>query len=176
MTGYQQAILFLNGSRCGDTFRVRNTERHYIDAVADLAPRSRPFLQKNSQPNKSDYWVLKSCRLSLPKLAEVQDWRGFCRGFIELQGILDIQKIRGNDRLRLRIYGQPDVLRLLMDILPATLKKVQSIKTLTGETSAVYYQSQSEIYSIFDYIDGVPKCSKVWAKWADILSTERKFQ
>lgn len=170
MTGYQQAILFLAGSWCGVDFLVRNIDKHYIDAVAGLAPSSRPYKQKNSKPGKADYWVLKSRALQRPQLSDVNDWCGFCRGFVELQSTLDAPMRRGRCCLRLRIYGQRDVLTRIMAELPASPKTIQHVHTQTGETSAIYYQSQSEIYAIVNYIDGTPKNPAVWEAWASKMA------
>lgn len=170
MTGYQQAILFLSGSWCSEDFLVRNIDKHYINAVAELAPKSRPYKQKHPKPNKVDYWVLKSRTLQCPAVADVSDWCGFCRGFIELQGILDTPTRCGRRSLRLRVYGQQDVLTRIMAELPATPKTIQRVRTQTGDTSAIYYQSRQEIRDIMDYIDGTPKNPAVWDAWTSRMA------
>lgn len=175
MTGYQQAVIFLNGSKADERFAVRNVERHYIDAIAPLFQRSSAYFQERNEAGKRGYWVLKSRQLSIPKLSEVEDWQGFCRGVIELQGVLDVtQNKRGGVRPRLRIYGQPDLLTALMAVLPAKEKKIQNVRTQTGTTYAIYYQSAAEIRRILDYIDGSPRNERLWAEWDGSLTKGEK--
>lgn len=167
--GYQQAILYLLLSYIGIP-TVRCIDRHYIDAIAPLAPRSHPFLQRRAEKGKKDYWVLRSAALRKPALSEITDWRGFCRGFIELQGLVDTTKCRGSNRPRLRIWGTHEDLSAIMAALPAHEKTIQNVRTQAGATCALYYQSASEIVDILNYIDGGPKKQPIWNRWDAALT------
>lgn len=173
MTGYQQAILYLNGSQMLDRFAVRNIDRHYIDAVSDLFPRNMMYLQRHRGDGRKDYWAIKSSQVQKPLLSEVRDFAGFCRGFVEMQGTLDRMrnKCRGHERFsaRLRIYGAEADLQFVMGWLPARPKKIQHIRTQTGSTCGLYYQSHAEVVDILDAINGSPRNEAIWQRWAEIV-------
>lgn len=173
-SGYQQAILHLLGVHTGGKFLVRCIDKWYIDAVADLFPTS-PYLQAHNTPGKKDYWVIKSAKVDYRQdLAKVTDWPGFCRGAIELQGVVDSWKHRNRKRVpiitpRLRIYGEPMLLNAISQHLPAAPKKMQSVNTATGSTYSMYYQSPAEVADILNYIYGVPANAPLWERWWIIL-------
>lgn len=175
-TGYQQAILILSGSWNGDKYAVRNIDKHFILAVADLF-RTEPFYQRNSETNHKDFWVIKSNRFSPPTLTDVADWRGFCRALLELQGSLDLRPCKTHKgvqtrRLRLRIWAQPELLNAFAAAVPAAPKRIQTVNTATGTTYALYYQSETEICDILDYLDGQPRCASWWGKADEILKNK----
>lgn len=181
-SGYQQSIMRLIGSQSGNYFAVRCINKHYIDCVSTLfvGPRGKslPYLQKWHSEDRLDYWVIKSMRVSKPELCDVSDWRGFCRGFIELQGCFDLRncKTRQGDyvkRPRLRIFGQPDDLEALNTHLPAARKKIQRCRGKNGQTYALYYQSESEICDIMDFIQGYPLFTPIWDKWVELYTSYR---
>lgn len=176
VTGYQQGILYATGSYTGGKYSVRNVDRWYCDAVQPLFGTS-VYMQINQEREKPQF-VVKSNRVHRPELKDVTDNIGFCRAMIEIHGVLDTNVIRGAKRLRLRIYGDEFALRWIMDHLPAGQKKIQNIRNsienrYTGETSAIYYQSEAEIRKILDYIAGNPSNSAVWEKWENILKQKR---
>lgn len=176
MIGYQQCILYLLGCRMDDRFVVRCIDRWFIDAVAELFPNN-PYLQRNNTPGKKDYWCVKaplSHAPAQPELTEIADWQGFARAFVELQGVLDLwrhKNKRGEPIVtpRLRLYGQPDVLDAVCASLPARPKKLQTIRTKTGTTHQIIYQSPAEIAEIIDYLFGDPHNSTIWSRWNEIL-------
>lgn len=162
-------------------FYVRSANKHYVDSVSSLFKNSSPFLQHNSTDGRRDYWVIKASTrfsfLSKPSLDDVSDWAGFLRAFIEIQSCLDLRphKSRGGAPIRtprLRIFGARDDLEQIMRHLPAAQKKIQDIRTETGATSAIYYQSPREIVDILDFIDGSPRNDAVWDLWGNILATK----
>ena len=174
MNGYQSAILYLIGSQCGHYFVVRSVDRWHVDAVADLFPGHRPYLQHRNDPGKKDYWCIKG-NICKPDLSAVSDWIGFSRAFLELQGVLDLwrHKNKRGDILRtprLRLYGQPDVLRAVASRLPAAPKKLQSISTRTGLTYQLAYQSPSEVSAILDFFDAPPQNTALWDRWRDLIA------
>ena len=174
MNGYQSAILYLIGSQCGQYFVVRSVDRWYVDAVADLFPGHRPYLQRRNEPDKKDYWCIKG-RITKPELSDVPDWVGFCRGFLELQCSLDLWRHK-NKRgeiirtPRLRLYGQPDILRAVASHLPAAPKKLQSQSTRTGSTCLLAYQSPAEVSAILDFLDAPPQNTALWDRWRDLIA------
>lgn len=177
-TGYQQAILLLSGSWNGDRYAVRNIDKHFILAVANLF-HTTPYFQHSSDPKHQDYWVIKSNRFEPPTLFDVTDWQGFCRALIELQGAVDLRLCKARNgtpirRLRLRIWAQPELLNAFAAAIPAEPKRMQTITTNNGTTYAFYYQSEPEIYDILDYLDGEPRCEKWWSKVNGILKCKNR--
>lgn len=173
MTGYQQAVLYLSGSWSDGKYLVRNADRWYIDAVADLFP-AQPYFQRRPEAAKRDYWCIKSAAVSPPSLSDVSDWQGFSRAFVELQGSLDLwpHKNRRGETIRtprLRLYGQPDVLNFVAQHLPAGRKKLQVCRTQTGTTSLYAYQSPAEVDAILESLDGSPRNDRIWSAWQSIL-------
>lgn len=171
-SGYQQAILYLIGSSVGDRFSVRCTDRWYVDQVAELFP-TRPYLQRRAD-GKSDFWTIKSPAVVPSRLSDVTDMPGFCRGVIELQGTLDLWRHRSRRSglirtLRLRIYGTQELLSFVMPTLPAGEKKIQSVRTGSGSTCAIYFQSPREVADILSYISGDPRNKALWDHWTQLL-------
>lgn len=181
MTGYQQAILYLNGSVQDNTpshgplrFIVRSVDKFYIDAVADLFA-ANIYCQHCNAPGKRDYWCIKDAFVAKPALADVSDWHGFCRAFVELQGSLALWKHRNRrgeyiSIPRLRIYGAEGDLLAIAPHLPAAPKKMQYVRTQTGSTCMLAYQSPAEVLAILDFLDGSPRNDAVWAKWSTALN------
>lgn len=178
LSGYQQAILYLIGIKASGKFLVRSVDKWYIDAVSDLFPTA-PYLQRRND-GKKDFWTVKSAKVDYRlKLDEVTDTAGFCRGVIELQGTLDVWKHRNRKGTsivtpRLRIYGEPQLLRFVMGALPAAAKKIQEVRTATGCTCAVYYQSPTEVAEIMSYISGFPANPQKRETWDEIISAYPK--
>lgn len=177
-TGYQQAVLLLSGSWNGNRYAVRNIDKHFVLAVADLFCTA-PYFQRSSDSKHQGYWAIKSYRFEPPEIANVTDWQGFCRALLELQGSLDLRPCKTHDgmpikRLRLRVWAQPELLSAFAAAIPAAPKRIQTIRTHTGATYALYYQSEKEIYDILDYLDGEPRCGKWWSKADEILKIEKQ--
>lgn len=172
MNGYQQAILMLLGVDTCGRFLVRCVDRWYIDAVAELFPTA-PYLQRRAD-GKRDFWTVKSAKVHLlPSFADVTDWQGFCRGVVELQACIDLwrRKTRSgpSETLRLRVYGQPELLAQVSAHFPAAPKKLQFLRTQTGETCALYYQSPAEVADILDSLRGDPCNRALWARWDALM-------
>lgn len=174
MTGYQMAILLLVGCRTGEKYRVQSIDRWYADAVSDLFPGCTPFQQH--QAGKDSTWRITSRLVDYSSLSlqDVTDWQGFCRGVIELQGGVDLWQHRTRSggitrTLRLRIFGQQDLLQAVMAHLPARPKKLQHVQTRTGSTCMACYQSPREVADILTSIQGEPSNKALWAKWEALL-------
>lgn len=169
ITGYQQGIMYLLGSQNGERFVVRSVARHYIDIVRPCFPANvHPYLQRRAD-GKQDYWCLKSAAVKKPSLSDVRDYPGFCRAFIELQGTLDLHKLKGVMRPRLRLYGTDCDLSFVAAHLPALPKKMQIVRTNNGTCYALYYQSAAEIRAIIDYISSVQGNRDIADSWAEII-------
>lgn len=176
MNGYQQAILMLLGIDTGGRFLVRCVDRWYVDAVAEFFPTA-PYLQRRVD-GKRDFWTIKSAKVCLHQnLADVTDWHGFCRGVVELQACLDLwrRKMHGVhfETPRLRIYGQRELLDQISGHLPAAPKKIQAVRTGTGGTCVLYYQSPSEVVGILNWLRGDPENAALWARWGEILKSSK---
>lgn len=180
MDGYQQGILLLSGCADGNgRYVVRSADKHFVDSVASLFPTA-PYFQRSADLRHCDYWVIKSYRFAPPKLADVTDWRGFCRALLELQGTIDLRpcKTRRGEpirRLRLRVWGQPEILTAFAAAIPAKPKRIQDVVHTVGSTHALYYQSRREICDIIDYIDGQPRCEKWWDRLSKMLAADSGF-
>lgn len=115
-----------------------------------------------------------------PKLNEISNKSDFLRGYIEIHGIIDIWKNKKKkEKLRLRIYGNTEIINYINNNLPAENKKVQHIKNIIdkkyiGETEALYYQSQTEIPNILGWLNGTPRNEKVWDKWESLTRQIKK--
>ena len=173
MNGYQQGFLIATGCKTGERYSVRNIDRWYCDAVAELfGTKVYPQLCHGKTQ-----WVVKSSRVSAPILDEIMDWPGFLRAWIEIKGTIDIRKVNGSFSPRLRIYGSEEILLTIMNHIPAKPKKIQYIQnTLKGvyivETHVIYFQSFSEIYAILKYINGHPRNQRIWYGWNKKLDLE----
>lgn len=170
MTGYQQAIIMLHGQDVGGRRLVRSVDPWYISVVAPLWPNSRPYLQQRDKEHKQAEWVIKgvSGPTQIPTLSDVEDWLGFCRGLLELRGVVDGKRWKNDKQspsLRLRIYGQPAVLVAFAEHIPAAPKKMQTIQTANGGTYSFNYQSTAEVSDILDYLYGEPCNQPLWDKW-----------
>ena len=105
--GYQQAILYLLGYWQEKRYLVRCVDKHYIDAVAPLFERTRPFLQHRTG-EKKDYWCIKSAsaeNFTPPTLDDVDDWPAFSRAVVELQGIVDLRKVSSHGVPQRRLFA-----------------------------------------------------------------------
>jgi DNA-binding CsgD family transcriptional regulator len=95
----------------------------------------------------------------IPKLI---DYKDFLRSYIEIHGYLS--ENRNNKGLRLRIYGNIELIQSINEILSNNAKV--RIKRLTisknEKTAALSYQLINEIQSIFSYISGEPKYIEYW--------------
>lgn len=184
MSGYMQAVLMSSGCYTGARYCVRNVDRWYCEVVESIFGTTIYSLKNHEKEYRQ--WVIKSAKVNPPKLTDVVDFRGFCRAYIELHGIVDIvflQRSRTSQEKRkmprLRIYGKEEILRLIMNSLPAGNKKIQRITNkisggYTGRTCAIYYQSGKEIEDILEYISGEPRNAAVWDKWREKLSDSNK--
>lgn len=176
MNGYQQAILMLLGIETGGHFLVRCIDRWYVDAVSEFFPTA-PYFQRRAG-DKKDFWTIKSAKVRLHQsLADVTDWHGFCRGVVELQACLDLWRRNMHgvwfETPRLRIYGQQELLVQISMHLPAAPKKIQTVQAGTGGTYALYYQSPSEVADILCWLRGDPENAALWARWEEILKSEK---
>ena len=176
LSGYQQAILYLNGSQLTERFCVRNVDKWYIDAVVDCFPGCRPYLQKRNEEGKRDYWCIKSAKAAKPSLASVSDIDGFARAFIELQGYLtcypylDKRYNTWGTRRRFSIFGTYDDLCFIQSVIPARQRQPILHKTATGRTYELTYQSKKEIAKILEHFGtGSPRKAEIWEGWAGML-------
>ena len=179
MTGYEQGILYANGSQTSGRLVVRNNDKWYPDAVQKILGTNVYCIESHG----TKQYVIKSSKIKKPNIADIEDWPGFCRAYIEIHGLLDIVQIwhshRKKDykvkRPRLRIYGREFVLEEIEKKLPAKPKKTQYIKNIVddiyiGKTCCKYYQNKEEIIEILKYIDGFPRNEKLWKKWETIIN------
>lgn len=150
---------------------VRNIDRWCADTIS-VESRNIVYKQKAQ-------WCIKARDISvLPDLNDIEDLKSFMRAYIEIHGMLDIMNVKNRrgeplKKLRFRIYGKEPILKLINENLPAGMKKIQHIKNIiqseyVGETSCLYYQSQTEIENILNWLDGQPKNENVWRKWEGV--------
>lgn len=159
---------------------VRNLDKWYVENIAIETGCNAYESRHNFERDGRNQWVVKCRNISeLPTLHNIKSLTDFCRAYIEIHGCIDLANAKdrkGNPikRLRLRIYGNAEILSFINKSLPAKEKKMQHIKNTVeekyvGETFALYYQSQEEILEILKWIDGSPKNISVWDKWQKII-------
>lgn len=173
MTGYQQGIMAALGAQCGDRFAVRSINKWYPEQVQDVFGTT--VHAQTLRDREVPQYVVKSARIRMPELSEVTDFRGFSRAWIEIHGILDLATRKNRDGShpkvpRLRVYGQDDILNMIMHTLPVPTKRIQHIRNIVdvkyvGKTSAIYYQSPSQIVEILNYLYGLPYNKEIWDDW-----------
>jgi len=178
MTGYQQAILIALGSQLGNRYAVRSIDKYYPDAVQPLFGTTVYSITPKGRDKPQ--WTVKSSAVSRPSLDEVDDWQGFCRGWIEIHSSLTpITQYRRRNGVRtkthvpgLLIYGPYDVVETLMFHLPVVPKQIRYLTNTvgggayTGTTCELRLQKR-ETSDVLDYIDGLPRNEVVWKRWTD---------
>ena len=179
MTGYQQGILLALGSLANDgRFRVRHKDRFYPDAVQPLFGTKVFFLDQADRP--VGFWVVRSTKIRPPELENINDWKGFCRAWIEIHGSLcPITNHSGKKGIRhvpgLKIYGPEEIVEAVMNHLPIAPKKIQHITNsvdngkYTGHTCSITLHKK-DTASVLDYIDGFPRNDAVWDFWAEKIA------
>ena len=159
---------------------VRNLDKWYVENIAKETGYTAYESKHNFERDRKNQWVVKCRNISeLPALPDIKNLPDFCRAYIEIHGVIDLANAKdrkGNTlkRLRLRIYGNKEILSFINKVLPAKEKKLQYIKNTVngkyiGKTYALYFQSATEILKILKWIDGHPKNDIVWKKWKDIV-------
>lgn len=169
--GYQQAIIMALGSNQGDRLAVRSINKGFCDAVQPLFGTSvysiRPAGREALQ------WCVKSSRVVMPCLADVTDWAGFCRGWIEAHGtIKPVTQYRRKIKMHvvgLKVFGPEDVLNAMQGNLPITPKRLERIENsvdgiYTGRTFAFTLQ-KADTARVLEFIDGMPRNEAVWGTW-----------
>lgn len=159
---------------------VRKLDKWYVENIAKETGYTTYESKYNFDRDVKNQWVVKCRNISeLPTLSDIKNLPDFFRAYIEIHGVLDLANAKdrkGNPikRLRLRIYGNEEILSFLNKALPAKEKKIQYIKNIVdkkyiGQTCALHYQSKTEILEILKWIDGFPKNVAVWDKWQRII-------
>jgi len=148
---------------------ARNLDKWPIEYLANKAGA-------NAYKDKKSKHCVKCRKITeTPALDEIVNKSDFLRAYIEIHGVLDLWTNKEKKKkLRLRIYGNIEIINYINNNLPAGRKKIQHIRNIVdknyiGETEALYYQSQTEIPIILDWLDGIPRNEKVWKKWEDLL-------
>lgn len=188
MTDYSLGIAYGTGyiaKENGKKFLfVRNLDPYYSKTIESEVPcKSYPSRHNIDRDGKLQ-WCIKVRSISkLPKFSEIYNIHDFIRAYMELHSIIDLMNAKdrkGNKikKLRLRIYGNEEIITWINVNLPANKKKIQHIKNIVdtdyiGETCCIYYQSKQEILSIINWIDGKPRNEKVWNKWMKIINTTK---
>lgn len=186
MTDYSWGIAYGTGyiarENGSNYLFVRNLDPYYSKKIeSEVSYKSYPSWYNIDRDGKPQ-WCIKVKGISkLPNLSEIYNVQDFVRAYMELHSVLDLMGTKtreGNKvkKLRLRIYGNEEIISWINCNLPASKKKIQYIRNTVdsnyiGETCCIYYQSRSEISDILDWIDGYPKNAKVWEKWGNIVNS-----
>lgn len=184
MNDYCNGIAYATGYFANDGngkyLVVRNLDKWYVERIAEESAYSAYESTHNFQRDGANQWVVKARSIHfVPELECIKNQSDFCRAYIEIHGIIDVNKTKNRNgipvkRLRLRIYGKENILNFINKILPAEEKKLQYIENVvdgkySGKTCALYYQSKREIEEILQWIDGFPKNNQIWEKWEDAV-------
>lgn len=150
---------------------VRNSDPWCVKCISNATGYEMYKSGYHEKNGMTTQWIVKARNIyDLRPLCEIQSLSDFCRAYIEIHGILDISKRKGNKKgLRFRIYGSEEIITFINDALPAAHKKIQYIRNnyngYVGKTCAIYFQSSKEIEDILRFLDGTPKNIGVWDKW-----------
>lgn len=184
MNDYRAGIAYATGYFANDGNKkylvVRNLDKWYVENIEKESKYHAYESKHNADRDGKVQWVIKARDIHfLTPLSEIKIPQDFCRAYIEIHGVVDLANAKdrkGNPikRLRLRIYGNEEIIAYINKILPAGEKKIQHIKNTVderyiGQTYALYYQSKTEILNILRWIDGNPKNISVWNNWESIL-------
>ena len=183
LSDYCKGIMYASGciKSEGNVNRiaVRNLDKWYAECVGkEIGCTPYPSMY-NIERDGSPQWTVKSRNITeMPDITSAKNPADFIRPYLELHSTLGTVKVRDVRRLRFRIYGKEDFLNIIMCHLPAKPKKIQKIsnrimgkeKVYSGKTSAIYYQSRSEIEQILNYINGYPKNDAVWDRWQSVMN------
>lgn len=186
MTDYSIGIAYGTGyiAKENDTrfLFVRNLDPYYLKIIEREVPYKAYESRHNLSRDGKTQWCIKVRNIrELPTLTKINYPQDFIRAYMELHSIIDLMNAKdrkGNKikKLRLRIYGNEEIITWINVNLPANKKKIQHIKNIVdtdyiGETCCIYYQSKQEILSIINWIDGQPRNKEVWNKWIKIIDT-----
>lgn len=184
MTDYSLGIAYGTGyiaKENGKEFLfVRNLDPYYSKIIESEVPYKSYPSQHNIDRDGRLQWCIKVRSISkLPEFSEIYNIQDFIRAYMELHSIIDLMNVKdrkGNKikKLRLRIYGNEEIISWINGNLPANKKKIQYIRNIVdlnyvGETYCIYYQSSGEIFDILNWIDGEPKNTNVWNKWKQVI-------
>lgn len=184
MNDYCNGIAYATGYFANENNKkylvVRNLDKWYIENIAKEIGYAAYESKHNFDRDGRNQWVVKCRNISeIPALPDIKNLSDFCRAYIEIHGILDLANAKNRrgepiKRLRLRIYGNKEILLFINKASPAKEKKIQHVKNFVegkyiGRTYALYYQSKTEILEILKWIDGFPKNISVWDKWSNIF-------
>lgn len=169
MTGYEQAILLGIGSWNGDRYAVRSINKWYPECVSHILG-GKVYVLSDGGHGKPQYACkqLYTKAFNPPTTDDIDDWKGFVRGWIELHG-----RIQPSTRRRrtdgsiyyvpsLRIWGKEEILSALQCNVPAKRKKLQRLirsvdGKYTGVTFELRYQAPMEIFDILKFADDIPQ-------------------
>lgn len=179
MNDYCTGIAYATGYFANDGNKkylvVRNVDKWYVENIEKESKYHVYESKHNIDRDGKVQWTIKARDInSITPINEIKCHQDFCRAYIEIHGVVDLVNAKdrkGNlvKRLRLRIYGNEEIIMYINKILPAGEKKIQYIKNTVdgyvGKTCALYYQSKTEILNILKWIDGSPKNFSVWDKW-----------
>ena len=154
---------------------VRNIDKFYPKTIAsETGYKSYPVTIENRETQQ---WAVKVRNVhEIPCHSDVSDVHSFLRAYVEIHGVLDAMNCKKRNgekihRLRLRIYGNLDIISYINYIIPVPQKSVQEVVTQTGRTYALYYQSKNEILDILDWISGEPCNIKIWNSWKSVIES-----
>lgn len=186
MTDYSIGIAYGTGYIAKENDKrflfVRNLDPYYLKIIECEVPYTAYESRHNLDRDGKSQWCIKVRNIrELPTLTKINYPQEFIRAYMELHAIIDLRSARdkkGNKikRLRLRIYGNEEIITWINVNLPAKEKKIQYIRNVVdtnyiGETCCIYYQSKSEILNILNWIGGQPRNERVWDKWQRTINT-----
>ncbi len=185
MTDYCNGIIYGTGyvvRENGKTYLcVRNLDPYYSKIIEHEVPYKSYESKHNIRRDNKTQWCIKLRNICEPTpLSEIHYPQEFIRAYMELHATIDPMSMKdrkGNKikRLRLRIYGNEEIISWINTNLPAKEKKIQYIRNVIeenylGETCCIYFQSRREILDILDWIYGQPRNEKVWDKWWQVIN------
>lgn len=183
MTDYSIGIAYGTGYIAKEEEReflcVRNLDPYYLKIIENEVPYKAYESKHNINRDGKPQWCIKVRNIaSLPNLSEIKNKQDFIRAYMEIHSIIDLMNVKDKNnrirKLRLRIYGNEEIISWISENIPANRKKIQYIKNIVeskyiGKTCCIYYQSSTEIFNILEWINGKPRNEKIWSKWQHVI-------
>lgn len=185
MNEYALGIIFSIGSVSEGRLIFRHKSKYFLEQIQALC-KNKIYKQDGrtsiQYALKTTYFNIERLRgigwtdrnSDIRHLPQLNNYKDFLRAYIELHSVLDYctkykNKNEKYKALRLRIYGNKELIREVDDILNVRagvgLKSPQILHN--NKTAYIAYTSLGEIKSIFTYIKGKP-CFKEF--WKDVES------
>ena len=192
-TTYQLGIIFSIGSYNKEDGRItfRHKDSYFLEQLQTLFPNNiytqevhsgKQYAMKshvNIETLASINWNARNSYIR--ELPILENYKDFLRAYLEIHSRFDYcttySKNKKYYRLRLRIYGNFNIIENINSILSVEVKvKKKSIYTTSNKkTSVLCYTNLEEIKEILRYLDGSPSNKLFWDNAYKCLKEPKKY-